>query len=129
MCNEKTKMEFETKLINLVDHPVHIKRPDGLIITIKPSGIVARVVTNGYPSDFKINGIPCGFENLTPIIEGLPEPKENTYYIVSKIVLHMCSDRLDLVAPDTSTVMKKKDKRIIKKLILNGRAKWLFQKK
>jgi hypothetical protein len=110
-------MRFDKKLVNLTDHPINIQMPDGLLIKLKPSGNIARVVTQSEDIDEFINGIPLGRGRLTPDIEGLPEPKENTFYIVSSLVFYMCADREDILVPDTNNVVKGADVRIVKRLM------------
>jgi hypothetical protein len=62
-----------------------------------PSGVCPRI-SSGY-TEPDANGV------ATPTfgaVEGLPEPQENTLYIVSGMVLSAVKDRDDLVAPATS---------------------------
>ena len=77
--------------INLCPHD--IKLNDG---TVYPrSGAVVRVTTSF--TDFNEDGI-CKVKYGE--IENLPEPKDNTYYIVSALVL-AATDRKDVIAPAT----------------------------
>ena len=78
--------------INLCPHD--IKLNDG---TVYPcSGTVARVSTS-----FTEFNEDCICKVKYGEIENLPEPKDNTYYIVSALVL-AATDRKDLIAPATS---------------------------
>ena len=84
-----TNMNF----INCTPHEVCLN--DGT--KFPPSGVCPRI-SSGYTEPDE-NGI------ATPTfgeVEGLPEPQENTLYIVSGMVLSACKDRNDLVAPATS---------------------------
>ena len=82
----------EIKFINCTPHIIRLN--DGT--EYEPSGNVARV--SSYHSDFEYNQI-CRV--VYGEVEGLPEPQENTIYIVSLLVLNAC-DRTDIVAPATS---------------------------
>lgn len=80
-------MEF----INLTPHDIRLN--DGTIY--KASGDVARVsMTYSKFDENNIASVSFGK------IEGLPEPKENTYYIVSAIVAQ-AANRSDVISPAT----------------------------
>ena len=84
-------------LVNLTPHPIHIYRPDG-ICTIPPSGQVARIGqidlgTQTLPAcEFPVEYVEYRHVN------GLPERREGTWYIVS-LALALASDRPDLLVP------------------------------
>lgn len=83
-------------LINLTDHPVNLFNPEGtrVLDIIPPSGKVARVVSNQeHIGDFLIRFKPVANFNI-------PEPVENTYYIVSNVVRAAFPDRKDLCSPN-----------------------------
>ncbi len=61
--------------------------------------VPARVVVD-YENDGVANGI-CFFRLKVKNILSLPEPKKNTWYIVSKIVAQACPERTDLIIPGT----------------------------
>ena len=71
------------KLVNLTNHDITLITPDGLK-TIEPSGQIARANYEIVEVD-EILGVPV-VEIVYNKVVGLPEPKENTYYIVSSIV-------------------------------------------
>lgn len=71
------------KLLNLTNHEINIITPEGLK-TIEPSGVIARVNYKIEEVD-EILGAPV-VEIVYNKVIGLPEPKENVYYIVSSIV-------------------------------------------
>jgi hypothetical protein len=78
--------------VNCTPHPLNLN--DGT--TIAPSGIVARVQATF--TDFE-DGV-C--RQVFGDVEGLPEPKEGTMYIVSAVVLAAVGQsRPDVVAPAT----------------------------
>lgn len=81
-------------IINLTKHTINEVTTGA---TIPPSGQVARVNT----SRVKVHeflGYPI-FKTKFGDIEGLPEPKEGTMYIVSALCLTRCPEREDLLAP------------------------------
>lgn len=87
-----TNME-KVKFLNCTPHEVCLN--DGT--KFPPSGVCPRI-SSGY-TEPDANGV------ATPTfgaVEGLPEPQENTLYIVSGMVLSAVKDRDDLVAPATS---------------------------
>lgn len=90
------------KLVNLTPHDIVIT--DGP--TFKPSGKVARV--DAIQKDAgSINGIPVKTQIFGDIVD-LPEPQDDTVFIVSAIVLAAAKDkyRTDVVAPDTSNAVR-----------------------
>lgn len=110
---------FKYKFVNLTPHVVIIQMPDGLRIKIKPSGTIARVVTKDIKLDKEINGIPCIHRQITDEVEGLPEKRDNTYYIVSSLVYYSLSGRDDILVPDTSSIQTKRGEvRVVKQFII-----------
>ena len=90
------------KIINCTPHPIVIT--DGP--TFDPSGKVARV--DAIQSDAgSINGIPVKTQTFGDIID-LPDPQDDTIFIVSAIVLSAAKAvrRTDVVAPDTSNAVR-----------------------
>ena len=90
------------KIINCTPHAINIT--DGP--TFKPSGTVTRVDT--IQSDAgSINDIPVKTQTFGDIID-LPEPQDDTVFIVSAIVLAAAKEkgRTDVVAPDTSNAVR-----------------------
>ena len=98
-----------TKIINLTPHKVVIN--DGTIF--EPSGTVARVAVHQVP-DGEVNGIPVMKQTFGQL-ENLPEPQDNTIYIVSQIVLSAAKElgRTDCVAPDTANAVRDEEGRIV----------------
>lgn len=83
--------------VNLCDHRVSLFTGE-TVLNIPRSGEIARCKTH--------NELICYVNTVVPItaqvieyITGLPEPKENTIYIVSKQVRDAAPERHDLVAP------------------------------
>jgi len=94
------------EIINLTPHEIVILSQDGksIITRIPPSGTVARVsVTSTVVGE--VNGIPIRKTTYGDIL-GLPEPRSNTIYVVSTVLLLALKDkgihRNDVVSPDTS---------------------------
>ena len=83
---------MKTTFINLTPHAVVLN--DGT--TFPPSGGVARV--SATYSDFDSNGVAV-VKFGEPV--GLPDPQEDTIYIVSGLLKQACPDRADLVSPAT----------------------------
>jgi len=90
-------IDNNTTVINLTPHDVVIQRVDGTFETIKSSG-EARITTLFQVTKI-IRGIRVG-QTVASGITGLPEPAEDTLYIVSLIFLKYVRDRFDLVAPN-----------------------------
>ena len=84
------------KVINCCDHDVSICNRGGDIIkTYEPSGNWARV---SHVITIKhIDGVPTKVRKDKKIV-GLPEPGEDTMYIVSNILMNACPDRKDLLS-------------------------------
>lgn len=89
-------MEF----VNLCPHAIRVMGADGNISTFAPSGAVARVATKPTPLP-----VLAGFRlvrNEFGPVQGLPDPCEGVYFIVSGMVLSaLAGTRQDVVAPDT----------------------------
>jgi hypothetical protein len=86
------------KIINLTTHDVNVLEGD-CIRVYRPSGQKARVnVKTEVP--FYINGAPVE-RHIYDDITGVPEPQEDTLYIVSTTVRLSLPNRRDLISPDT----------------------------
>ena len=95
-------------LINLTPHAINIINSETKI-TIEPSGVVARVSMKQEQIG-TINDIPV-FRNTYGKPEGLPEPKEDTYYIVSALLAQAVPEREDVLI--TSNPIRDSEGRII----------------
>ena len=80
------------KFVNLTPHTITLN--DGR--EFQPSGTIARV-SNKF-TEFNEQGICCVSYGD---VENLPQPEQDTIYIVSAMVLAACADRPDVVAPAT----------------------------
>ena len=86
--------------INLTPHDVCVFKEDGTSINFKATGEVARVKVKSKEIG-RIAGIPV-MKNFYSDVEGLPDPDEDTFYIVSKIVADAVPYRNDVLIPNDS---------------------------
>lgn len=86
-------------LINLTPHNINVIDGDGILTTIPPTTPAARITTS-YKLVGHVNGFPINVAVYDLDAENLPEPAEDTMYIVSTIVASTIK-RQDLIAPDT----------------------------
>lgn len=85
-------------IINLTPHDIVVVVTDNGNVTFPKTGKVARVVSSSKFVKF-INEIPVMQTTFGNAIE-LPDPQDDTYYIVSSVVLDNIN-RNDLICPDT----------------------------
>jgi len=93
------------RIINLTPHEIVVMSEGGEeILRVPPSGTVTRVEVKTEVIG-EINGVKVRKVVYGDIV-GLPEPRENTFYVVSTIVLLALREkgiyRRDLIAPDTN---------------------------
>ena len=101
---------------NLTPHTIKIKpkADTNLVFSIHPSGL-ARVnmqytASDNLPVSFGIADIPIeAVKSIPGEVIGLPEPEENTVYIVSAMVAQAVPDRKDVYAPDTGSTAIRDD--------------------
>lgn len=89
------------KLINLTPHAVTIVN-GGESITIDPSGIVARCKQTDEQTGYietEYGDIPISETKFGEVID-LPNPKQDTCYIVSRLIMQACYERNDLLVPN-----------------------------
>ncbi len=84
--------------VNCTPHIIRIFKNESMI-EIPPSGYIARIDIKQIVVS-NIDGIPV-VKNLYGMPDGLPGPKEDHFYIVSKLVRDNLEGRPDVVAPDT----------------------------
>lgn len=94
--------------INLTPHAIVVEQSDGLVV-FEPSGTVARILMREEEIG-TVDNIAI-VQNVVSGIEGLPESKNATYYIVSAMVLDAAKHlgRQDVLAPNTNKA-KRNDK-------------------
>lgn len=97
------------KIINLTPHPISIT--DGP--TFEPSGTIARVSVQQADAG-NINGIPVK-KQVFGDITGLPDPQDDTIFIVSTLVLEAAKaiGRNDLVAPNSANAVRDENGHIV----------------
>lgn len=91
------------KIINLTPHSVNVIRDDNSVaITIEASGNVARCSqTINIVDTIDLNNvtIPVSSSSYGEVVD-LPAPQDDTYYIVSRLVMSACPNRQDLLVPN-----------------------------
>ena len=94
-------MTNNVKVVNCTPHDVNLITENGSI-TFPKSGIIPRLTEQQVKiNSVIVNGIEIDIMSksfLEP--EGLPEPKENTIFIVSALVAGAVKNRDDLVIPN-----------------------------
>jgi len=90
------------KFINLTPHPIQIWDSDKNVIVYQATKPSARCTEEfeeiGIIEDENDNWIRIGELSYNQVYN-LPEPQENTFYIVSVLVAQSCPDRTDLLVP------------------------------
>lgn len=92
--NKKNKNIMGKRFVNVTPHAITLNNG----VVFPTSGTVARV-SNSFSEPDDDNVMSISYGN----IEGLPEPADNTLYIVSALVLSAAKEkgRTDCVAPAT----------------------------
>ena len=106
------------KLVNLTPHPINVYLYGTDPLVIPPSGQVARVA-----QDYTVLGDLDLGDGRIPLvaplygaIQGLPDPQDDTFYIVSALVAQAAwaQGRKDVLAPDTGAgAVRDSDGRVI----------------
>jgi len=87
------------QIVNLTPHAIAVADADNSILfVVAPSGSVARVATT-QKVVAELNGVPVRRTDFGAV-EGIPEAKEETVYLVSTLVAQVAK-RQDVVSPDT----------------------------
>lgn len=85
-------------IVNLTKLTVRLADADGDVYeTFEPSGQTLEVKSTGEELD--VDGVPVDVTRVT-VVDGLPEPEDDTYYIVPQPVAYTYG-RPDFVVPDT----------------------------
>lgn len=87
-------------IVNLTPHAINLIGENGKQRTITPSGNLARVAAKTVIVG-NIDGIPVTTTEFGEV-EGLPEPSENTIYVVSSLVAQRTPERTDVYIPSES---------------------------
>lgn len=89
------------KFVNLTPHSVSFVGADNEVVrTVEPSGSLARVSAKTVVIG-ECDGLPITTTEFGEV-EGLPEPCDDTIYIVSSLVAQRCRDRHDVFIPNES---------------------------
>jgi hypothetical protein len=98
------------KLINLTPHKITVFLLNDVHnrekIEIQPEKMPARRYVRVKISEYIFIGshaIPI-YETFFGEVENLPDPKPDTYYIVSRAVAEACPNRTDLIFPDNTVL-------------------------
>jgi len=104
------KKVSEIKFVNLTVHDVVVLNEKGERVVIPPSGQVARIKTK--ETYYKTVGGLQIFDQEVFEIEGLPEPKEGVFYIVSMPLRLAARElgRTDVLSPDTGATAVRNEK-------------------
>ena len=90
------------EIINLTPHNVNVVLHNGNVVTIPSSGVVARCAQQTEQVgtiDYAGTEIPLTVTSYGEVVD-LPEPRTNTYYVVSRLVMSAASGRTDLLCPN-----------------------------
>jgi hypothetical protein len=97
-------------IINLTPHSINVKVGESLF-TYEPSGDIARVKTETkvvfYAGEIQV------VKTTFSAVEGLPEPHDDTLYLVSSIVAQAAKGRSDVVAPDTGATAIRENGQVV----------------
>ena len=93
------------KIVNLTPHEINIIGADNTVaLIVPPSGIVARATsTRSIFGSVKVDGIDIPINKTTfGTVISLPEPAEDTIYVVSNITAQAVPNRDDVFIVDES---------------------------
>lgn len=105
---------MEKKIINLTPHTVTLVCGERTV-EVAPSGQVARVsATAQQVGTITIDGFDFPVvKTVFGEVTGLPEPQDNTVYVVSTLVLSAVQGRKDVVAPNTGAAIRDSEGRVV----------------
>ena len=93
------------EFINRTTHNIRVERSDRTILEI-PAATHSLRITDIKKHGMEHDGIPI--HNIRYAFDNLPEEKEGTFYIVSKLVAYNVK-RHDFISPDTGPTCTKID--------------------
>lgn len=105
---------MDTRIINLTPHAITLVCGNKTV-DIQPSGQVARVsATAQQVGTITIDGFDFPVvKTVFGEVTGLPEPQDNTVYVVSTLVLSAVQGRKDVVAPNTGAAIRDSEGRVV----------------
>lgn len=86
-------------ILNCTPHAINIVTPEGNPIVAFPKGEILPRLSQETVTVGEINGIPLTETSFGETVN-LPEPKEDTFLIVSRLVKTANPDRKDLLVPN-----------------------------
>lgn len=87
-----------TQVKNFTPHPISVVNAEGETVKVfTPEGLV-RLKATTEPAGFEVDGVPVT-KTVFGEPEGLPEPQEGIFLIVSQIVKTALPQRADLLVP------------------------------
>jgi hypothetical protein len=89
-----------TTLVNLTGSPLTLYAEDDPVVTLPSEGRVWIKTRYSLVEHLDIEGVPIPV--LVPVqdeVQGLPEPRDGTVFIVTGLVVALQPDRPDLVSP------------------------------
>lgn len=89
------------EVVNLNKHAIVLRLPNGEDVVFPPSGVVCSVTVKQVKVK-EIGGVAI-MQNEYSEVSGVPEPQEDTVYIVNAMVQSRLEDREDCIAPDTGS--------------------------
>lgn len=93
-------------LVNATPHDINLYLEDNNMIVIPKNDFIARVSSTEVAIDDLFSKIQYG------TVDGLPDPQDNTYYIVSGLVMG-ATDRIDVIQPNTTRAIRNEHNQII----------------
>ena len=110
------------ELLNYTPHSIVVQLPNGMPIIFHSIGSARVNMNRAFAPSIELDTVddqPSLYiqsVTLEPVdIDGLPEPADNTLYIVSSMVLDACKKigRNDCIAPDTDRALRNEQGHII----------------
>ncbi len=87
-----------SQVLNFTPHPISVVNAEGEVVkTFNPDGLV-RLKATTEAAGFEVEGVPVT-KTVFGEPEGLPEPQEGTFLIVSQLVKTALPQRADLLVP------------------------------
>lgn len=87
----------EVKVVNCTPHTINVAAANGAVVDIPASGIVPRC-SSTVEVVGEVSGITVTRQVMGDVVD-VPEPAENTIFVVSRLVASACPERHDFVIP------------------------------
>lgn len=89
------------EIINLTPHDIVVMADGEEIARFQSQGVARATMERVETGKMLLGGRVPLYRRKCVGLEGLPQPQENTYYIVSGYVKSECPEREDVICPDT----------------------------